>query len=329
MRVGIEIEVELRRDSSNRYEDKFDVAREALLAAGVPALSIGASVDQWSLEHDGSLNSEGVEVVSPAFEWDESNRDLTMNVIRKLRAAGFRASNRCGIHVHVEVRGLAPEHVVRVVRRYAAFQRQFDALVPAARRGALARYCQPVSSYDLRSLESSLRSGAIYSMDKYRTVSTRPVRRLGTIEFRQMAGSTLAGRVAGWVDLVTEFVAASANPAETVAVVNAPRASSKQGKVVAMLTAAGHEGVAWYDIQDAVGWDRDLAVAYASDFRRRGYTVEVTTYRMRLVPPPAGMGNFDDGLSASTVAWVEAARARHAVGAMAVGDDSVTADLEA
>ena len=69
----------------------------------------------WTVESDASINghSRGLdaEVVSPVCRWDDI--PMVQEVARVIRAAGGKADDSCGIHVHV---GLG-EHFLREVNR--------------------------------------------------------------------------------------------------------------------------------------------------------------------------------------------------------------------
>ena len=99
----------------------------------------------WTVESDASINghSRGLdaEVVSPVCRWDDI--PMVQEVARVIRAAGGKADDSCGIHVHV---GLG-EHTPKTLRNLVNLVNAKEDLLTQALQISperRSRWCQPV-----------------------------------------------------------------------------------------------------------------------------------------------------------------------------------------
>jgi len=75
----------------------------------------------WIIERDGSLDSDGVEIVTPPLtlsEWRETLPDLS-GALRGCRASGYNAPGDYGIHITIHRRHLSPLQEARLMMFFA------------------------------------------------------------------------------------------------------------------------------------------------------------------------------------------------------------------
>ena len=206
---GIEIEcVGLSRSQAVR----------ALRDAGINAVDEGythAVTTHWKVVSDSSLvdaSGQTCEVVSPIMRGQDGLAEVA-RVMDALRAAGATVNRSCGMHVHIGANDLDAAAVYRVVANYTKNQQAIDTVHPASRRSTNGgTLYEPYRAYEINSIESNVRSGAdkahLYS-DRYKTVNLCSLRKYGTIEFRQHAGSLNGEKAAAWVQFVMAMVEAA------------------------------------------------------------------------------------------------------------------------
>lgn len=101
---------------------------------------------EWKFSRDVSINgcsSEQCEMVTPVLTYDDM--ELLQNVIRTLRKAGARSSQRrgCGVHIHIGGDGHTPKSIRNLVNIMACHE---DQLLKAIEVGDYRRnrYCKTV-----------------------------------------------------------------------------------------------------------------------------------------------------------------------------------------
>ena len=71
---------------------------------------------KWQIVSDGSLCGTSAEVVTPVMTIKDM--DTLQEVVRELRKKGARATERCGLHVHVGIADFTPVNIKNLVRIY-------------------------------------------------------------------------------------------------------------------------------------------------------------------------------------------------------------------
>ena len=180
---------------------------------------------QWNLVRDQSIdrrNSRGytdrheysVELVTPICKYD----DITtiQEIVRKLRAAGAKVNDSCGIHVHVD----ASQHDVRTLRNLVNIMASKEDLLYKALDVEVERerYCKKVDMNfleklnkkkpkEMRDLEDIWYEGygynrhAHYNNSRYRALNLHSVFTKGTVEFRLFNSTLHAGEVKSYIQL--------------------------------------------------------------------------------------------------------------------------------
>jgi hypothetical protein len=179
-------------------------------------LSKSLNTEGWIMGSDSSINSHsikfwaGYELKSPPLEVNNKNLKLVKNLVDELKEKTRGVVNTtCGLHVHLSAAGMTSEHKLRVARRYANFEDQFDKFMHPSRRENNNTYCrslkdvlsyhsQPsLESFNSHYLKVNLGNCVRERMNKY------------TIEFRHHHGSLDGERIANWVKLLQDFKYAS------------------------------------------------------------------------------------------------------------------------
>ena len=180
---------------------------------------------QWNLVRDQSIdrrNSRGytdrheysVEMVTPICKYD----DITtiQEIVRKLRSAGAKVNDSCGIHVHVD----ASQHDVRTLRNLVNIMAAKEDLLYKALDVEVERerYCKKVEMNfleklnkkkpkEMRDLEDIWYEGygynrhAHYNNSRYRALNLHSVFTKGTVEFRLFNSTLHAGEVKSYIQL--------------------------------------------------------------------------------------------------------------------------------
>lgn len=262
-----------------------DKALAAFHAVGITAESENynhTTRRHWKLVPDGSVHG-GFEVVSPILEGEAGLNEL-QTVANALDDAGATANRACGLHVHFDASGLTVEHIRKIVTRYATYEPQIDAFMPASRRGNNNRYCSSIQGLAGESLfcyATTLQELINAQPGRYFKVNLQSFMAHGTIEFRQHSGTVNAAKVTNWVRFLSDFIAASvalanasASPASqavpVVPVIDLPRVSGIQ-RDLANFLAQGAASV--FAICQRFGWQAHSARAAVCRLRRAGLAI--------------------------------------------------------
>ena len=175
----------------------------------------------WTVESDASINghSRGLdaEVVSPVCRWDDI--PMVQEVARVIRAAGGKADDSCGIHVHVGLGEHTPQSLRRLVNIVNAKE---DLLTQALQISPERRdrWCQPVDPDFLATLNRrkpttseefariwyddrdwAYHAHQHYDPSRYHLLNLHSVFQKGTIEFRAFNSTLHAGEVKAYIQL--------------------------------------------------------------------------------------------------------------------------------
>lgn len=204
--VGIEIEIE-----NIRYFESLD---------GYPKV-----FNLWAPHDDGSLRNgtefvfsnpyrgaslvKALEDIQEFFNYyEKNNKDLTI-------------SDRCSVHVHVDVREYVPARLVNLLGWYILVERVLFKYISPDR--AKNSYCRPLTDSDFigtisSKLYKSLNSSNDYdsvayfidsiraSCDKYSALNLLPSRSFGSIEFRHHQGTKDTKEILDWVNILLALV---------------------------------------------------------------------------------------------------------------------------
>ncbi len=201
---------------------------------GTEAVHVGGTYDtytvddsqgrKWKVVSDASIRTEArgnraasrhysVEVVSPICKYEDI--ESVQEIIRKLRAAGAKVNDSCGIHIHVD----ASAHNPQTLRNVSNIMASKEDLLYKALKVQIDRqyYCQKA---DLRFLDAlnrrppktmealermwyngESRRYTHYDSSRYHALNLHSVFSKGTIEFRMFNSTLHAGEVKSYIQL--------------------------------------------------------------------------------------------------------------------------------
>ena len=203
---------------------------------GTTARYVGAHLDdwkvpmpdgrEWTIESDASVTDPSAEVVSPVCRWEDIG--MVQEVVRALRAAGARADESCGIHVHVGLGAHTPKTLRNLVNIVNAKEDLLTAALGISPERRV-RWCQPVEPLFLQKLNSikpktmedfarvwyTYSGGSHsdwqrcamrhYDHSRYHLLNLHAAfsteRPAHTIEFRAFNGTLHAGRIKAYIQL--------------------------------------------------------------------------------------------------------------------------------
>ena len=226
-RFGIEIEMTgITRAAAARVIAGHFSTTATHVGGTYDAYSIrDAEERQWKVVSDASIQCElrrrtgvagrtyAVEVVSPICRYDDI--PAIQEIVRKLRSAGAKVNDSCGIHVHVD----AAPHTVTTLRNIVNIMAAKEDLLYKALRVKVERenYCQKADTRFLdemnqkrpstiEELESIWYDGPTgryhhYDYTRYHGLNLHSVFSKGTIEFRLFNSTLHAGEIKSYIQL--------------------------------------------------------------------------------------------------------------------------------
>lgn len=174
----------------------------------------------WRVVRDASIEAysdeEQCELVTPILTYPDL--EILQQVVAKLKAAGASVNKSCGLHIHVDARGLTPQAVVNLITLIGSREQLlYRALgVPKDRM----RYCkrindelvQTILSKKPESLEELQRDWYLqspyetvegkYHSTRYYGLNLHAMFTKGTIEFRLFNSTLEANEVKAYVQFV-------------------------------------------------------------------------------------------------------------------------------
>jgi hypothetical protein len=225
--VGIEVEIE-----NVRYEFSSDGPMSPNNSYFIGCDNNGSLPylhEHWYIVRDNSLRN-GVEFIfngpkkGPAIIKSLSDLKKFFRVFRR-EGRPVRASDRCSIHVHLDVRDLDEIELNRLIMIYVLVERLLFAYVSPSR--LKNNYCRPVTDSSFKHILNSINTKANPSefndaisvirsnCDKYSALNLLPIQSYGTVEFRHHQGTDDMDEVLDWVNILLCIkLAAAYSPTE-------------------------------------------------------------------------------------------------------------------
>jgi Putative amidoligase enzyme len=207
---GVELEVILP-GSMNAWDAAQQVSQESGIEVRNETYN-HATRTWWKVVHDGSLNGNGAEFVSPPLR-GQAGLDEVQKVCDALNAIGARINKSCGLHVHLGIATETVPTIKNLIRIYAHYEPEIDRLMPGSRRGDMNTYCKSIS----RATDGAVTATTIQALrmavngygDRYRKVNLCSFDKYRTIEFRHHSGTTDAAKVINWIKLLMAMLGAA------------------------------------------------------------------------------------------------------------------------
>jgi len=178
--------------------------------------------DYWDVTSDGSLRNGGVEFISRPLLFEETDAAL-MALQRCTEAMGAVATERCGLHVHLNMRTFTVGQLWSLFAIYALMEPTIFATYAEDREDSMFALPLWKNHAQQRAMQRDiavLRNGRlsegediceIVSCCKYTAMNTSSLYRFGTVEMRQPYCTTEYDAILSWVDFLKRMV----NMAET------------------------------------------------------------------------------------------------------------------
>jgi hypothetical protein len=176
--------------------------------------------DAATFVNDGSLRNNGIEAVTHVFKHSQYRSVLT-NFFNKFKLGSNNYSERCSIHVHVNVQDMNFSKITTLGLVYQTVERLLFNFISPERYNNI--FCVPWAeagvSFKLvkRFTDAALSKKAVRDWYKYTALNFAPIARQGSVEFRHMEGTADVERILTWLRLIARmFLYAEQNPFEKV-----------------------------------------------------------------------------------------------------------------
>lgn len=162
----------------------------------------------WTHGNDGSLRNNGAEFITKfgcrLYHLDPIFDEFIQTVVRERtrNKKAFDFSERCSVHVHIDVRDLNEEQLANVLTLYLLFEKAFYQLIGEDRYHNI--FCVPL----LETLpDTSLNIFETVKVSKkYSALNLACVADKGTVEFRAMEGNMDPQRIFPWLYILAALV---------------------------------------------------------------------------------------------------------------------------
>lgn len=198
-------------------------AAEALTSIGISAAAENynhRTRNYWKVTTDSSITSENglsCELVSPILNYREETFAEISRIVAALKSMGAVVNNSCGMHVHVDCRGIYdPDFYRLLLSFYSKYEKEIDSFVHESRRENQNNYCRTNvnlyndwetiwSNHIDQSPETNL-ADAFSNVERYYKLNFASFLRHGTVEFRQFHGTLNPKEIRAWVDFCINLV---------------------------------------------------------------------------------------------------------------------------
>jgi biotin operon repressor len=265
------------------------------------------SASHWKIVTDASVRGRHAgELVSPKLNGNAGLAEVR-KALRVMVEAGASVNRSCGLHVHVDARGLDVPSFANVITRYAHFERELDKIMPASRRGSENTYCGSITHWVQRYrsfMQEQSTAREIANIAPRDKVNLGSFLRHGSIEFRHHSGTVNAEKATNWIKFCVNFVeksrldsalnaaaspSQSVNSRETGRVTTSGRARNsrtlvKLHSIVSLLGEAGSYGLTTANIAQHVGYSETSVTVMISKLRTEyGFTIRKRSGSYRLI----------------------------------------------
>lgn len=203
-RTAMGIEVELENAPS---DDLGPDRRKRFLLPSGSVLELQHGIDA---HRDGSLRNNGIELVTPPLRGENVSTAIRY-MCTLADEQGWQASNRAGIHVHIDVQTLTIPELLNVLATYTLVEPALFRWIGEGRHDSL--FCKAWTDDSVtEELEQYIQhlnmierdgGGALWRMHtRYTALNLESIRKYGTIEFRQMRSTLDPDRMIKWCNII-------------------------------------------------------------------------------------------------------------------------------
>ena len=163
---------------------------ESVQHVNIPNYNVGSDEPFWMGDigavKDGSLRNNGIEFVTRPMNYEKSLAIFT-ELRSRLSLGENPYSARTSTHVHVNVSSLSLDQLKHFVLLYALFEPVFFKFAGDARKHNI--HCVPLGHTLLPSNYSKSITSLVDNWSKYSAFNLKPVKTIGTVEFRHLYGT--------------------------------------------------------------------------------------------------------------------------------------------
>jgi len=192
--------------TANQFICGTEYEIEDVLKVGFPDFNIGNEEVWWMDDlgaiKDGSLRNNGVEFVTKPVSYVRA-LELFDYLHNNLKLGPYAYTHRTSTHVHVNVASLTREQLKHLVLLYALFEPVFFKYAGDARKHNI--HCVPLGHTLLPKHYSSSVTSLIETWSKYTAFNLKPVKSLGTVEFRHLYGTGDKEVYQQWLTMLKEL----------------------------------------------------------------------------------------------------------------------------
>jgi len=189
---------------------------QALVNAGINAITSGYSGTNyalWQIKTDGSINGvNGFEVVSPILE-GEAGIAEARKVCEVLVAIGAKVNQSCGFHIHHNAKTWGIQEFRNLFKRFVKFELALDSVQPTSRRANNNRFCKSIVMNTVAETFAKIdrcttvqQLSTAYGSNRYYKLNLQSFFRMGSVEFRNHAGTVEADKVEQYIRLTFAMV---------------------------------------------------------------------------------------------------------------------------
>lgn len=179
--------------------------------------------NMWRAVEDGSLR-EGTEFIF-GEPYMAMNIIYSLEIMQKFlnqyerKGSKVKVSDRCAVHVHLDVRDLDENQLYNLILVYMLVERILFQYIDPAR--AKNNYCRPLTDslfkYTLSKIKGYSHANQLHKAmtiikdecDKYSALNILPINTFGSVEFRHHEGTTDMEKVKRWINVILALKLAS------------------------------------------------------------------------------------------------------------------------
>lgn len=257
----------------------------------------------WTVVDDGSLRNNGKEFVSRPISGN--NIPLAISALGsyiEYEISKADPSVRCGIHVHVNAMDLTVTQLFGWISLYRIFERQ---LYKFSGNRDKNLFCLPTWAFDghimsaLGYIPSRPGNAAVTLASngyKYSGLNTKPLSRMGTLEFRQMQTVRDYDKIALWVEYLTRIKGGGSAECETtdgfIAYLEKLSNLNTSSEYTELLMSTFGERGKFLQFD---GWKNDMAQGVIAVKEQLSHIKKVSKSSKKYIPEPINLDDVERG----------------------------------
>jgi hypothetical protein len=187
--IGVEIEFLIPKKCLDENEDGDPVYNSASDARNAIRSAIKlANITRCSVKDDGSVSDEDGHSCEVTLLYNAANgHDQLIKLCRVLSGHNCYVNATCGLHIHLDSRGLHPKTVRKNGRSLAAALPILKYMVPTSRRD---------NTYAKLGMSK-------FKGNRYYAINLTAFKKYGTIEVRLHSGTINSTKIINWIELIS------------------------------------------------------------------------------------------------------------------------------